>query len=47
MLFVGLSFTDPNVRHVLSLIRETFTEIPTRALRDRATAPQGRLPERR
>jgi hypothetical protein len=28
MLFVGLSFTDPNVRHVLSLIRETFTETP-------------------
>jgi len=28
MLFVGLSFTDPNVRHVLSLIREAFTETP-------------------
>lgn len=28
MLFVGLSFTDPNVRHVLSLIRESFTEAP-------------------
>jgi hypothetical protein len=28
MLFVGLSFTDPNVRHVLSLIREAFTEAP-------------------
>lgn len=28
LLFVGLSFTDPNVRHVLSLIRETFTEAP-------------------
>jgi hypothetical protein len=28
MLFVGLSFTDPNVRHVLSLIRETFTDSP-------------------
>jgi hypothetical protein len=27
-LFVGLSFTDPNVRHVLSLIRESFTEAP-------------------
>lgn len=26
MLFVGLSLTDPNVRHVLSLIRESFTE---------------------
>ena len=28
MLFIGLSFTDPNVRHVLSLIRESFTESP-------------------
>ena len=28
MLFVGLSFTDPNVRHVLSVIREAFTEAP-------------------
>lgn len=28
MLFVGLSFTDPNVRHVLSLIRESFTDAP-------------------
>jgi hypothetical protein len=28
VLFLGLSFTDPNVRHVLSLIRETFTEAP-------------------
>jgi hypothetical protein len=28
MLFVGISFTDPNVRHVLSLIRETFTDAP-------------------
>jgi hypothetical protein len=28
MLFVGLSFTDPNMRHVLSLIRESFTEAP-------------------
>jgi hypothetical protein len=28
VLFVGLSFTDPNVRHVLSLIRESFTEAP-------------------
>ncbi len=28
MLFVGLSFTDPNVRHVLSLIRESFTASP-------------------
>lgn len=28
MLFIGLSFTDPNVRHVLSLIRESFTEAP-------------------
>jgi hypothetical protein len=28
MLFVGLSFTDPNVRHVLSLIRETFVDSP-------------------
>jgi hypothetical protein len=28
MLFIGLSFTDPNVRHVLSLIRESFTDAP-------------------
>lgn len=28
ILFVGLSLTDPNVRHVLSLIRESFTESP-------------------
>lgn len=28
MLFIGLSFTDPNIRHVLSLIRESFTEAP-------------------
>jgi hypothetical protein len=28
MLFVGLSFADPNVRHVLSLIRESFTDGP-------------------
>lgn len=28
MLFVGLSFTDPNVRHVLSLIRESFIDSP-------------------
>lgn len=28
ILFVGLSFTDPNIRHVLSLIRESFTEAP-------------------
>jgi SLOG family protein/SIR2-like protein len=28
LLFVGLSFTDPNVRHVLSLIRESFAEAP-------------------
>lgn len=28
MLFVGLSFTDPNVKHVLSLIRESFTDAP-------------------
>src|SRR4051794_31298435 len=28
MLFLGLSFTDPNLRHVLSLIRESFTEAP-------------------
>jgi hypothetical protein len=28
MLFMGLSFTDPNVRHVLSLIRESFTSSP-------------------
>lgn len=27
-LFVGLSFTDQNVRHVLSLIREAFTDAP-------------------
>jgi hypothetical protein len=28
ILFIGLSFTDPNVRHVLSLIRESFTGSP-------------------
>ncbi|WP_454857877.1 SIR2 family protein [Rhizobium binxianense] len=28
MLFVGLSLTDPNVRHVLSLIRESFLDAP-------------------
>jgi hypothetical protein len=28
ILFIGLSFTDPNVRHVLSLIRENFSEAP-------------------
>jgi hypothetical protein len=28
ILFVGLSFTDPNVKHVLSLIRESFTDEP-------------------
>jgi hypothetical protein len=28
MLFLGLSFTDPNLRHVLSLIRESFTDAP-------------------
>lgn len=28
MLFLGISFTDPNIRHVLSLIRESFTTAP-------------------
>jgi hypothetical protein len=28
MLFIGLSLTDPNVRHVLSLIRESFHTSP-------------------
>jgi len=28
MLFVGLSLTDPNIRHVLALIRESFTDQP-------------------
>jgi hypothetical protein len=28
MLFIGLSFTDPNVRHVLSVIRESFAASP-------------------
>lgn len=28
MLFVGLSFTDPNIKHVLSLIRECFVDAP-------------------
>lgn len=27
-LFVGLSFSDPNIRHVLSLLRESFRESP-------------------
>lgn len=27
-LFVGFSFTDPNLRHVLSMIRERFTDSP-------------------
>lgn len=28
ILFIGLSLTDPNIRHVLSLIRESFTDAP-------------------
>jgi SIR2-like domain/Sir2- and TIR-associating SLOG family len=28
LLFIGLSFTDPNVRHVLSSIRENFSDTP-------------------
>lgn len=28
MLFVGLSLADPNIRHVLLLIRESFTDAP-------------------
>jgi hypothetical protein len=28
MLFVGLSLTDPNIRHVLASIRESFTDTP-------------------
>ena len=28
MLFIGLSFADPNVRHVLSMIRESFSASP-------------------
>lgn len=28
MLFLGISFTDPNIRHVLSLIRESFASAP-------------------
>lgn len=28
MLFIGISFTDPNVKHVLSLIRESFIDAP-------------------
>lgn len=28
LLFIGLSLTDPNIRHVLSLIRESFTNAP-------------------
>lgn len=28
MLFVGISFSDPNIKHVLSLIRENFKDAP-------------------
>ncbi|MCF6112154.1 SIR2 family NAD-dependent protein deacylase [Mesorhizobium muleiense] len=28
MLFIGLSLSDPNIRHVLSLIRGSFTDAP-------------------
>lgn len=28
ILFVGISFTDPNIKHVLSLIRESFKDAP-------------------
>lgn len=28
MLFVGISFTDPNIKHVLSLIRDRFVDAP-------------------
>uniref|UniRef100_UPI003F6F2A3B SIR2 family protein n=1 Tax=Shinella sp. TaxID=1870904 RepID=UPI003F6F2A3B len=28
MLFIGLSLSDPNIRHVLSLIRESFIDAP-------------------
>ncbi len=28
LLFLGISFTDPNIKHVLSLIRESFTTAP-------------------
>lgn len=28
MLFIGISFTDPNIKHVLSLIRESFIDAP-------------------
>ncbi|MCK7118903.1 SIR2 family protein [Enterobacter roggenkampii] len=28
MLFVGISFSDPNIKHVLSLIRESFKDAP-------------------
>lgn len=28
LLFIGLSLTDPNIRHVLSLIRESFIDAP-------------------
>jgi len=28
MLFLGISFTDPNIKHVLSLIRESFASAP-------------------
>ena len=28
LLFVGLSLTDPNIRHVLSLIKESFRDAP-------------------
>ena len=28
VLFIGLSFSDPNIKHVLSLIRESFSDAP-------------------
>ncbi|HHW1960622.1 TPA: SIR2 family protein [Pseudomonas aeruginosa] len=47
MLFIGISFTDPNVRHVLSLIRESFTDAPPEHFAIVRAPQKGRLHDRR